>query len=118
MSHGRAVLLSVVASVMVAVVPSASAATFNEYTLPNASSKGPLSITPGPDGNVWFAEYDWGFLGKITPAGNITEYDVRTGGGDFLQGIVTGPDNNIWFTRWQPNRIEKLDPGSATPTPG
>ena len=38
---------------------------------PNA---GPDGTLVGPDGNVWFSESDAGQIGRITPAGHITEY--------------------------------------------
>ena len=38
----------------------------------------PWDIKPGPDGNLWFTELagDTRHIGKITPAGDITEYPV------------------------------------------
>jgi streptogramin lyase len=52
-------------------------------------------ITAGPDGNVWFTEPVTGVVGRITPAGQVTEFPtpVRNPG-----GITAGPDGNLWFT--------------------
>ena len=51
-------------------------------------------ITAGPDGNLWFAG---GGLGRVTPAGQITEYPLlRAGFGP--RRITAGPDGNVWFT--------------------
>ena len=36
-------------------------------------------------------------IGRITPAGQITEYPIPTGDGDPGE-IVTGADDNLWFT--------------------
>jgi streptogramin lyase len=53
-------------------------------------------VTKGPDGNIWFPEYN--HIGKITTAGVVTEYPYPDGmyistGGD----ITTGRDGNLWF---------------------
>ena len=40
---------------------------------------GPVGITAGPDGNLWFTESQGNKIGKIVPAtGAITEYPVST----------------------------------------
>jgi len=56
---------------------------------------GPYAITTGPDGNVWFTQVrPPGSIGKITPAGVITQTTVTY----IPSGITTGPDGNLWFT--------------------
>jgi len=57
------------------------------------------SVAAGPDGNVWFG--DCGTtkaVGKITPAGAITEFGV-VGSVGFNQpvSIVAGSDGRLWF---------------------
>ncbi len=58
-------------------------------------------ITPGPDGDVWFIDCirRVGRIGRITPAGAITEYGGPSG---CPQNIVAGPDGNLWFTETRP----------------
>ena len=51
----------------------------------------------GPDGNLWFTEFDGNKIGKITTSGTFTEYVVPTGNA-FPEGIAAGPDGNLWFT--------------------
>jgi streptogramin lyase len=63
----------------------------NEFPLPSPNSA-PNSIVAGPDGNVWFAEDNRNTLARITPAGQITEFSLPFGIGQF----VFGPDGNIW----------------------
>jgi streptogramin lyase len=60
-------------------------------------------ITPGPDGNLWFTEFNSPqHIGKVTTAGVITE--VATSGvtpglpNGNIEDITTGPDGNVWFS--------------------
>ena len=50
-------------------------------------------MTAGPDGNLWFTETN-GNIGRITPAGVITEFQTDVAP---LSDITTGPDGNLWF---------------------
>jgi hypothetical protein len=45
----------------------ANTQTLREFALPEPGSR-PVSITQGPDGNLWFSE-ETGVLGRVTPAG-------------------------------------------------
>jgi streptogramin lyase len=71
----------------------------------------PMSIAAGSDGNIWFTEFynpnpdrpDMfvNKIGRITPAGIITEYTIPDNPDEAkgsLVGITAGPDGNIWFT--------------------
>jgi streptogramin lyase len=79
----------------------------------------PTYITPGPDGNLWFAENrNPGGIGKVTPSGTITQ--VATGGVGGLsanshpQDIVAGPDGNLWFIEGnKPPKIGTVNPGTG-----
>ena len=61
-------------------------------------------ITLGADGNVWFVEAN--HIGKITPAGKLTEYPSPETGG--YTGIIWGTDNRVWFGTSQ--SLASLDP--------
>ena len=77
-----------------------------EFRLPN----GPVGITAGPDGNLWFTEGDVNTIGRISPAGIITEFSLPshpTAKRD-LVGITAGPDGNLWFA-------ESPAPGTNVP---
>jgi virginiamycin B lyase len=65
------------------------------YPLPTGNAD-VEAVTRGPDGNVWFTEFNTSKIGKITPAGRITEYKTSF---DPLQSvdIKTGADGNLWF---------------------
>jgi streptogramin lyase len=47
-------------------------------------------ITTGPDGNIWFAHEHK--VGKITPTGSVTEYNV----GHEVWKIAAGPEGNLF----------------------
>ncbi len=93
--------------------------TFTEFPIPTANSN-PLDITSGPDGNLWFVEFNGEKIGKITPNGTVTEYAIPTSNAN-PAGITSGPDGNIWFTeQFGPSQIGKITPsGTITeyPTP-
>lgn len=74
--------------------PTTTQPVIQTFVLPSPNSA-PLYITAGPDGNLWFTEYQTGRIGKITPTGQITEFsDSNTA----LQPQITvGPDGNIWY---------------------
>jgi len=74
---------------------------------PLANGQRAHDITAGPDGNLWFTEYiqpadpratDFGArIGRITPAGVITEFAVPVEPSQ-PNAITTGPDGALWFT--------------------
>ncbi|MEA2502645.1 MAG: virginiamycin lyase [Actinomycetota bacterium] len=58
----------------------------------------PWAITLGSDGNMWFTEnVVGGNIGRVTPAGAITEFSTHSSGA-IPFGITSGPDGNLWFT--------------------
>src|SRR5579864_840162 len=77
-----------------------------EYALPDAPAvpadcltpclPSPGSATLGPDGNVWFVDVSRGVVGKITPAGAITQLPMPAVPSGGAQTIAAGPDGNIW----------------------
>ena len=71
-----------------------------EFPVPTANS-GPAEIITGPDGNLWFTERNTTNIGRITPAGVITEFPPPDPGSlearDEDGGITAGPDGNLWF---------------------
>jgi streptogramin lyase len=71
--------------------------TITEFPLPPLSFGGTYinAITGGPDGNLWFTDPAAGKVGRITPAGQVTEFTPPPG----LAGaaITAGHDGNLWF---------------------
>lgn len=60
----------------------------------------PRQIILGPDGNLWFTDPWVEAIGKVTPAGTITEFSAG-----YAEDIVAGPDGNVWFSDWGISRI-------------
>jgi streptogramin lyase len=74
---------------------------------------GPVAITAGPDGNLWFTSAAAGTgarvaVGRITPTGT-TLSPVPLVGAD--AGITTGPDGNVWVTG--NNTVSRITPAGA-----
>ena len=62
---------------------------------------GPVHLTVGPDGAIWFTGYSSNEIGRMTPDGVLTDrYPVPTPDSQPYQ-IVIGPDGAIWFTEIQ-----------------
>src|SRR5262245_60290413 len=64
-----------------------------EFSLPTPN-RGPAGITRGPDGNLWFAEVDavgGDRIGRITPAGQVTEFAAGITPGSQPFEITAGP---------------------------
>jgi len=72
-----------------------------------------MGITAGPDGNLWFTEFDGNRIGRITPAGVVTEFSAGISAGAYPYGITAGPDGNLWFTEYYSNRIGRITPAGA-----
>ncbi len=77
----------------------AGAQAITEYPILTPGA-GPISITTGPDGSLWFTEFNASSnnIGRITTAGVITEYSIPGSIEMESAGIVTGSDGNLWFT--------------------
>ncbi|HEX3977771.1 MAG TPA: hypothetical protein VHW96_16000 [Solirubrobacteraceae bacterium] len=95
----------------------------SEFATPTASSL-PEGIVPGPDGNLWFAEFLANHIAEVSPStGAITEFTPPTASSG-PTGVAVGPDGNIWFTEFAAGKIGELNPVTHTisdfpiPTPG
>ena len=68
----------------------------------------PVSITAGPDGNLYFGETT-PVIGRITPGGVVTEYPFPATEGSFpVLSITAGPDGNIWFANNSHSQVGML----------
>jgi streptogramin lyase len=64
-------------------------------------------IVSGPDGNRWFTEST--HIGRITPAGAITEFALPTSN-SMPEALVVGPDGNLWFIEEAAKAIGRITP--------
>jgi streptogramin lyase len=78
------------------ISPDGAVTQFQAGTGSGLSGTGPEHITPGPDGNLWFTEFWSNRIGRMTPAGALTEFPIPTAD-SAPRGIVAGPDGNLWF---------------------
>jgi streptogramin lyase len=81
-----------------------------QFPIPTAASE-PLGITRGPDGNLWFAELH--AIGRITPAGVVTEFTQGLSSASEPTEITVGPDGNLWFTEEQTDKIGRISVAGA-----
>src|SRR5262249_9746672 len=95
-------------NVQINAVPPAA----TEFALPTANSV-PDGITREPDGNLWFTEFTSNKIGRITPAGEVTEFSQGLSPGGNPSYITAGPDGNLWFTEASTGRIGRITPAGV-----
>jgi virginiamycin B lyase len=81
----------------------AHAVKITEYTIPTAASA-PYGITVGPDGRIWFTEYQGNKVGAMTTSGGFTEYPVPSPSSQPL-GIASVPLNGLFITEFNTGKI-------------
>ncbi len=100
---------SAVAVPVAVIVALACSPTPNEFPVPTAGSH-PQSIAAGPDGALWFTEFETGRIGRITTAGAIAEFTVPTVGSNPF-AITAGSDGALWFT--EVGKIGRISTGGV-----
>jgi virginiamycin B lyase len=83
----------------------------NSYAIPTAALQ-PRAIVLGADGNIWFGEFAGSKIGRITPAGVITEFALPTPDSG-PRALAAGPDGNIWYSAFRANRIGRITPAGV-----
>jgi len=68
-------------------------------------------IAAGSDGNVWFTEYFGNKVGRITPSGVITEFDLPTPA-SYPGSLTLGADGNMWFVEGT-NKVGRITPSGV-----
>jgi len=90
----------------VAVLSWAQSPHINKFAVSSASAV-PMGITSGPDGAIWFAEYQTNKIARMTMSGGSIEYGVPTfDSGPW--GITSGPDGALWFVEHDGNKIGRI----------
>ena len=73
--RGRLARAVVIAAVVAATLVVGGGAASTDATRDAMSAwSSPAAITAGPDGNLWFTEFDGNRIGRMTPAGAFTEF--------------------------------------------
>ncbi len=67
---------------------------------PNA---GPTAIVQGPDGAMWFTENNVAKIGRLTTAGQASEYSLTPA--TSALGLIAASDNNLYFADPAQNKI-------------
>jgi streptogramin lyase len=76
------------------------------------SGSSPYGITTGPDGNLWFTEWLADKIGRITPSGTISQFQIPTAT-SHPYGITAGPDGNLWFAEEGGDKIGRITPSGT-----
>ncbi len=98
----------------ISVFSDASGLSYSEF-LPTTNG-GPLGITLGPDGNMWFTESEYNYsagdqIATVQPSnGKITEYALNTASANPDQIVYDPADGNIWFTEQSVNKVGRINP--------
>ncbi|HEX4863778.1 MAG TPA: SMP-30/gluconolactonase/LRE family protein, partial [Acidimicrobiales bacterium] len=96
--------------------PRPSVPQFMSFPIPTATSE-PTGVAVGPDGSIWFTEWDGNKIGKLTPSGTILEFSLPTPKSQPV-AITKGPDDNLWFVEKQGGKVGRITPaGSITEFP-
>ena len=80
----------------------------------------PFGITAGPDGAIWFTEFQGGAIGRMTTDGTITSVFVNPDRAVAPQDIAAGADGALWFTNFgggdsEPGILRITTQGVLTP---
>ena len=73
-------------------------------------------LAAGADGNIWFGNGDQGAVGRITPAGAITQFDGEpTDGEPHIFPPAPGPDGSVYFGVGEGGPgVGRVDPGGSS----
>jgi len=69
-----------------------TAGEFQEFPIPFFEQTGPLGITKGPDGRIWFAVGN--LIATIDANNNMNGFKTAVDGDE----LASGPDGNLWFS--------------------
>jgi virginiamycin B lyase len=67
----------------------------------------PWQTVLGPDGAIWFAEFNTNKVGRIATDGTLLEFTVPTAGAQLI-GMAAGPDGSIWFSELNEGKVGKI----------
>jgi len=100
------IALTTAVTLLAATAGASAAPTITEFSSGVTPGSGAQGIAMGPDGNMWFAEFGADKIGRITPAGVVTEFPLPGGAMPF--DIAAGHDGAMWFSEWGANAIGRI----------
>jgi streptogramin lyase len=86
-----------------------------EFGSGSSPGSSPSQIARGSDGNLWFTEPGNNALGRITPAGGVTEFSLaglQANSGPL--GITSRPNGLLYFTESGVDRVGSINPLAGT----
>jgi len=89
--------------------------TMTVYPVPT-SAAALRRITTAPNGDMWFVEQDANKVGRITPAGAITEFTLppTTTGGGWVYDLDVDAAGNVWVVWDQGRKVSRFHPNAPT----
>ena len=87
----------------------------NPSQIPPESAGGPSprDIVAGPDGSMWFTDPGDESIGRVTLAGEITEYPIPAQGASVVpEGIVVA-DGELWFAEGNAKALGSVNPSAV-----
>ncbi|PUA82329.1 virginiamycin B lyase family protein [Nocardioides currus] len=118
LARASALFCTALVATMLALVPTAPAhAAVTVFTVPTSNAD--LGrITTAPNGDMWFIERDANKIGRITPAGVVTEFNLptQTVGDSSVYGIDVAADGTVWVvwdSGWNALGFHPSNPGAA-----
>lgn len=82
------------------------------FPLPQGRMPTPYGITAGPDGALWFSDFQGTVVGRITTTGSYTLFPIPGIKTNVMNSttITPGPDGDLWFTSFAGGRIGRVSP--------
>jgi virginiamycin B lyase len=96
------------------LVTASPAQAFTAFQVPTGNA-GLDRIVTAPNGDMWFVEQDAHQIGRITPAGQITEYPApgRTTDSSQVIDLDVAPDGTVWVTVGSGRTIAQFNPATG-----
>jgi streptogramin lyase len=68
------------------------------------------AIIAGPEGALWYSEFEGRSIGRVTPSGDRSEFSAGLSEPSGINSFAVGPEGNIWFTEARANRVGWITP--------
>ncbi len=89
--------------------------TVSEFFAGITPDSDPFGIAAGPDGDMWFTQYDSNQVGRITMTGLVHEFSAGITANSVPTWIAEGPDGSLWFAQQIGERVARITTGVPSP---